>query len=243
MMDRSFLSQPEVIAASRKFVCIRLATYESAEEAAVMSRIFVGRGGRLENTVFALLTPDGQTPLSRTGRSPDFAFRDTTEMVSAMQRIASQYTPRVTAPDVPVMANLRVALDVAACDHLPLVVLSSDDLRSRVASLVWSDAIIGRAIYAVASGTDSMSAISGAAGKTGLLVVKPDVYGLKGTLVAAVSPSRPDQLAVALSDALPQRDMAREHIAEGRAQGIRWHFEIPVTDPQGNPDGTPRFGP
>ena len=40
-MDKSFLSQSEVIAASRKFVCIRLATYENAEEAKFLKSISV----------------------------------------------------------------------------------------------------------------------------------------------------------------------------------------------------------
>ena len=49
-MDRSFLSDAAVIASSRKFVCIRLATYESESEAKILKSIFLGRSGDLENT-------------------------------------------------------------------------------------------------------------------------------------------------------------------------------------------------
>ena len=72
-MDRSFLADKDVISASRKFVCIRLATYENAEENEVLKGFFA-RGGNLENTVFTLLTPDGKTKLVTAGRSPVWAF-------------------------------------------------------------------------------------------------------------------------------------------------------------------------
>ena len=35
-MDRSYLSQQDVIAASRPFICVRLTTYESKEEGAFL---------------------------------------------------------------------------------------------------------------------------------------------------------------------------------------------------------------
>ena len=42
-MDRSFLSRPEVIAASEAFVCVRLTSYENADEMAFLKDMFVGR--------------------------------------------------------------------------------------------------------------------------------------------------------------------------------------------------------
>lgn len=49
---------------------MRLATYENKEEGAFLESVFTGRSGKLENTVFALLEPDGKTRLSRAGRGP-----------------------------------------------------------------------------------------------------------------------------------------------------------------------------
>ena len=72
-MDRSFLTDKDVVAASRKFVCIRLATYEDAAENEVLKGIFAMRG-TLQNTVFGILTPDGKTHIVRSGRSPAWAF-------------------------------------------------------------------------------------------------------------------------------------------------------------------------
>ena len=82
-MDGSFLSDADVVAASRKFVCIRLSTYEDAEEAEFLRSIYVGRSGDLENTVFAILSPDGKrTPrqiiaaLNESNISEDEPFDD-----------------------------------------------------------------------------------------------------------------------------------------------------------------------
>ena len=72
-MDRSFLADKDVIAASKKFVCIRLATYEDARENEVLKGVFAP-GGVLQNTVFSLMSPDGRTSLVRAGRSPAWAF-------------------------------------------------------------------------------------------------------------------------------------------------------------------------
>ena len=92
-MDRSFLSQPAVIAASRRFVCIRLATYEDKEEADYLVQVFRGRLGTLENTVFAILSPDGKKYLARPGRGPNFAFANSKDMAEQMRGMAAQYKP------------------------------------------------------------------------------------------------------------------------------------------------------
>ena len=50
-MDRSFLADKDVIAASRKFVCIRLATFENAEENEVLKGFL--RVGGISRTLFS----------------------------------------------------------------------------------------------------------------------------------------------------------------------------------------------
>ena len=70
-MDRSFLSRAEVIASSRNFVCIRLASYEDETEKAFVSQ-FVR--GDVANTAFAILSPDAK-PAMR-GRGPGRGPRD-----------------------------------------------------------------------------------------------------------------------------------------------------------------------
>ena len=129
-MDRSFLSDKGIIRASREFVCARLATYESKEEAEYLSRIFRGRSGQLENTVFCIMSPDGKDKLVRSGRSPGWSFPGEEEqaardMEKKMDDISSRYpvkrTSKTALPALPVLPNVRLALNVAACDNLPLV--------------------------------------------------------------------------------------------------------------------------
>src|ERR1044071_3836701 len=102
-MDRRFLLQKEVIEASRDFVCIRLATYEDKEEADYLVKVFPGRTGLLENTVFTMLSPDARRYLTRSGRSPDWAFGDATSMARQMRAFAKDYKPAEAARLLPAM--------------------------------------------------------------------------------------------------------------------------------------------
>src|SRR5260221_5829452 len=160
-MDRSFLSQPEVIAAARDFVCVRLTTYENEAEGAFLKSFNVTRSGELENTVFTILAADGKKQLVRASRSIRQSFRDAADMAATMKRIVGESPSKATArdelPALPLVANVRLAVDVAACDGLPLAVIHAPDeltrqrVREQLAALVWSDEFVGRFIYVEAS--------------------------------------------------------------------------------------------
>jgi hypothetical protein len=189
-MDRSFLSDPKVVAASRAFVCIRLATYENADEARFLEEIFRGRSGELENTVFSILAPDGKA-LVRSGRSPHMTFRGLDEaaaidaMAKEMTRLAARYEPKEGALDhrpLPACADLRRGLNIAACDLLPLVVVADPSLESALAKLAWSDAFRGRFAYARA---DATAKVAGVKAGDGLSVVAPDAYGVTAKMLAS----------------------------------------------------------
>src|SRR4051812_12849927 len=123
-MDRSFLSQPEVIEASRQFVCVRLTTYEDQAEMDFMKSIGHTRSGEVENSMFTVLGPDGQEPVVRADRSMRRAYRDAKEMAAGMAKLIGEYKPKATPASLPVIRDVRLALDVAAADGQPLVVLS-----------------------------------------------------------------------------------------------------------------------
>ena len=131
---------------------MRLATYEDAEEAKLLRKIYTGRSGGLENTVFAILSPDGERELVRSGRSPHFSFRSASDMASAMKRISQQYAAKDSDHDkaLPTMATVRLALNVAACDRQPLIVVQGENetqrkaLEDRLATIAWSDEFIGQ---------------------------------------------------------------------------------------------------
>lgn len=237
-MDRSFLSQKDVIEASRDFVCIRLATYESAAEAKVLKSIWVSRDGDIKNTTFAILSPDGRRLLTDAGRGPDWALGrgGAAEQAQQMTRIAREFRTSKSPAALPTCADLRRALNIAACDMQPLVVAIGKPgepwIAKSLAKLAWNDDFIGRFVWATAS-RDELDAIDGVGAKDKLIVVQPDDYGLTGTVIAR-SASRPTAIAKALRAGLDafrvgEKD-SRRHIRRGQRTDKQWKPAIEVTD-------------
>ncbi|MDA1013309.1 MAG: thioredoxin family protein [Planctomycetota bacterium] len=246
------MSQANVIQASRRFVCIRLATYEDAEEAKILKSVFTGRSGELENTVFSILSPDGKRGLVRSGRSPQFAFSGAPQfaarqMASSMNRIAEQYQAKAGSnnnSELPKLKDFRLGLNVAACDNQPLVVVVGNDaattakLERQLAAFAWSDEFIGQFIYAATSKpADLKQALKQKAEiKAGYLVIQPGRFGMTGEILSEIPQ---DTAAADLRDALNLSvvlhqkfaKQTRTHIAEGRRSGVDWKTAIPVTDP------------
>src|SRR5947209_13997328 len=148
-MDRSFLPQSQVVATSREFVCVRLATYEDPVEAKFTRALVRTGSGELENTAFCLLGPDGKKKLSRSGRGTEHLYADAAAMAADMKRVAGGFEPKAVPGSLPLVANPRLALDVASADGLPLVVAIGKDLATRqrivdrLAKLAWADEFIG----------------------------------------------------------------------------------------------------
>jgi hypothetical protein len=244
-MDRSFLSQPEVITASRKFVCVRLTTYENKEEGDFLKSFHVTRSGELENTVFTLLSPDGTRQLARAARSARQTFGDAARMATTMNRIAGQYEARAAGgppPELPKVANVRLAIDVAACDNQPLVVLFGPDdvarrqLEDRVRLLAWSEPFLGQFVYVAATDAKELAAVTGVKPEAGVLVVQSDRFGLKGTVLrqAAVTASVAELTRTLKEGAELYRGEPKSfgsHVREGHQLGVFWHTQIEVTDP------------
>lgn len=234
-MDRSFLSQPEVVRASRRYVCIRLATYENASEINVLSKIFLGGSGQVENTTFALLSPDATQLLARPGRAPQFAFRDAGEMARGMDALASYYPPRGKPTRLPAVRSLRLALNVAACDNLPLIAAIGDGeerqrLENRLAELAWQPELSGRAIFTVDSTEAALRCLGSR--QSGYLIVQPGTYGQDGRVLAHVgADAGVVELRRLLAQFQPGHKDPREHVRQGQERGIYWQTAVPVTDP------------
>ena len=245
-----------MIAASRRFVCARLLTYESAEEEAFLEGLFRGRSGDLENTTFAILAPDGTTRLSRTGRGPGMVFGrggDAAKTMAAeMQRIAKKHPGRKNALDgapLPRIVDVRRAINVAACDNLPLVIVVAKDvaeqrtLEARLAPLAWHDANMGRFLYVSTTDRKELAPLGKVKPGSGYVLVQPDAYGRKGERLVQVPASA---TAKTLQAALTRAGKAyqpldkshhREHVRDGKREGVHWETEIPVTDPGRPPHG------
>ncbi len=256
-MDRSFLADKDVVSASRKFVCIRLATYENAEENEVLKG-FYARGGNLENTVFALLTPDGKTKLVAAGRSPVWAFGGVAglgvnaqpeepikKMGQTMEAIALAYPGKGKAakgfPPLPYLADLRLALNVTAADRQPLVVVYSKSAEQRkkmeqeLSKVAWSDQFIGEAQYVAASDASEFKAVKNFKATSGCVVVQPGTFGLTGEVIEVIDGKMTasklvETLAKALNKHKPSTLTYDQHRQMGARAGARWKSATPNTD-------------
>lgn len=239
-MDRSFLSDRAVVEASRSFVCARLLTFEDVEEAALMSRLLPGRDP--VNTVFTILDPSGREPLVRPGRSPRRRYASGAELAADMKRLAARYPgEEQVRPDqlgLPLLTDVRRALNVTECDAQQLVVLRGSDaalqpLLDELVRCCWSAELIGRFLYVRADDATDWDTIAGAgdAPAIGLLLVQTDRYGLTGRVVGAAEPgiSAP-RLQALLRDAAaafsPAPVDTRKRRRQGRRAGVRWEAEV-----------------
>lgn len=208
-----------------------------------MKSLFVGRSGNLENTVFAILRPDGKGVLAAADRSPRHHFADARELAETMNRLARPYaaSERGGPRPLPLLPTVRLALNTAACDNRPLAVIFSGDveirkrLEDRLASLAWSDGHVGRFAFAAAGSFQELSAVRGVPNRPGLFVIQPDQFGQTGTLLAqADANASREQLSAVLTRGKvlhQQRDKTEAHVKEGHRLRVFWETTIPVTDP------------
>lgn len=241
-MDRSYWSDQEVVKASRQFVCARLITFEDGDEARLMKRIWGSR--RPVNTAFAIMDPFGRKTLTRTGRSPSMMFDDAGALAAKMTEIAERHPPKgkVEPKDLglPILEDVRIALNVTECDAQQLVVIRGgvkqvEQLRKRLTALCWSKELIGRFLYAVADENTDWSTLDGAdkAPQAGVLVVKSDTYGLTGKVVAAAKATATteelgDLLTKAAAAHKPKSVDTRRLRRQGKRKGLKWQSELPT---------------
>jgi hypothetical protein len=238
-MDRSFLSDKQVVAASRDFVCARLISFEDGEEAKLMQRLW---GSAQVNTVFALLDPAGARTLSRVGRTPRGPFADAAALAAEMRAITKQFPARKGADGklaLPLLEDVRVALNVTECDAQQLVVLRGDakklaKLERALTALAWSEPFVGRFLYARGDDETDWSVIDGVdkAPAGGLLIIRSERFGLTGKVIASLPASaRGEQLEKAMRDAVashqPKPVDTRQVRRDGRRSGVRWQAELP----------------
>jgi hypothetical protein len=242
-MDRSFLFQPQVIAASRNFVCVRLATYEDESEAVFLKAFTSTKSGELENSVFGILAPDGQQKLIRSGRGPKQAFAGPAEMAETMKKIAAKYPGnRAEGPmALPLVANVKLGVNVAAADNQLLVIVvgkvaaARKPLEDKLAALVWDDEFVGRFVFASGTTAD-LAMLEGKKLDAGLLIVEPEQFGRRAKVVLGVTAdASPVRIATELRNAVaqfkPTEKTFMNHVRFGQSQGVFWEPRIPVTDP------------
>ncbi|MBO10630.1 MAG: hypothetical protein CMJ68_07710 [Planctomycetaceae bacterium] len=243
-MDRSFLSNKQLIKISREFVCIRTATYEDKREAGFLKWAFLrSPTEELRNFGYCILSPDGKRKLRRSVRGPNYLYPNSGAMVADLQRIARQFSPKTTTssprPAVPRMKTVRLGINVASCDGLPGVVVFGkdrrevDELNSKLSGVIWEESLAGKFIYASTTKPDDLKIVDGAGAKTGILVVEPDVYGMKGRLLRRIDVSVSERdlkkNLIDAADRFTRRPKSHGlHVRNGRRDGRSWKTEVPV---------------
>ncbi len=233
-------------------------TYENAAEGALLKDLYSGRNDNLENTVFAMLGPDGKKRLTMTGRSPNSVYGSGSEsaatMARAMKRHARRYgkssdtkstLTRSTeqSPAVPTVANLRLALNVASCENRPLVIVFHQEARSRrqletnLGEVVWKKMLVGRSEYVVVDDPKELATIAQLRNnpKPGIYVVRPSTFGDRGRLIASIATDHKGaelakELDAAFSKYRPREKSRGTHVATGQEIGVKWETQTPITD-------------
>ena len=230
-----------MIDASRAFICIRPATYENAVEAKYLEAIFRGRAGTLENTVFAILSPDAKTYLTRPSRSPQMNFRTPEAMATAMKEMVTKYPAKGVPSGIPALENFRLSLNVASADSMPLVVAVGGG-EATLTKLAWTPELLGKWAYAPVA-TEADLKLAGVVAKPGIYALEPDTYGQKATILAHW-PLNTDTTTIikGLQDVQKKHNgagkIANEHIDTGIQKGVLWKSLLPNTDPNGPPPRT-----
>lgn len=239
----------DVVEASRNFVCIRLATYESQKEADYMAKLYTGKSGEVENTTFVILAPDGETKLTRAGRGPFVAYRNGSSMAKGLDRIAKKYKVKSSGTDVelPYADTARLGLNLAAADNQPLVVVYAEDsqasnsIEAKLVPLAWKEPAVGKFVFAKSSEALDLKSIKGFNSDeielNCILLIEPDKFGQKGTLVARLDQSANQEtieakLAEVSKNYRRIKKDHRSHVKAGIDQGVTWTSKIKVTDAQ-----------
>ena len=207
--------------------------------------------GRFANTAFCLLSPDGKTQLSRSGRAPWMSFsrvgprigdEELTEAtVKAMTRIANRYRPQgdSSTPVAQDFHSFRQALNVASGDQRLLLYVaahesSQNGIRETLSQVMGRSNIVGR-FHVDFMGKEDQNwseVVQGSKGKSkrGLFIIQAGQFGQEGQVVKQLSSdASADKIASALLAANTQfakketRKDYGQHVAEGRRKGI--YFE------------------
>jgi len=240
LMDRSYLSDQAVVSASRAFICVRLVTYEDADEMEFMKSTYLFRTPT-KNSLFAILDPTAREHLVAPGRSMKNTFKDAAEMARRMKEISREY-PRAkkSAPSklgLPYLKDVRVAMNVAACDAQRLLVLYAESkaerkkLETLLLPLAWNADLMGKLLFATTSDVKDLARIEGHSETAGLMVIEPDAYGLEARQVAFVKlgTKTADALRTLIEAAeaneVGSKD-SRRHIGKGRREGVHWEHAV-----------------
>lgn len=228
-------SDPDVIKASRKFICVRIDSYESEESQKIVRSHL---GGRFENTAFCVIAPDGKERLTRSGRGPQHIYRDFNDIAA----IADRYKSRGDILDsrIPDFNSFALALNVSSADQKILLLIAGDEdeiaaAGKRIRSVVWNKNVMGRFNYDFESdGSSWTDPLSSKSKGSGFYLIRPGEFGLEGQIVKSL-PLNASNSHLLQAMVVANRDYAKStkkkvyssHVVEGRRQGKRIEMAMP----------------
>jgi len=254
----------EFIVASRKFVCIRIETFENKESEAIVRELL---NGRFANTAFTIFDPDGKRRLTRSGRSPTAVIRsrggrkddpneevDDKAVIREMNKIAKRFEP--VEEDSPAVLqdfhSFRQALNVASADQRLLVFVNlKEEDRARAQdnfSRVFSDTdIVGKFHLNFADPKvdgDWAESIKGDTSSPGIFIIRSGTFGQDGVVMQklpkTLSVEELKSAMVLANDEysiMETRKTYSQHVMAGKRAGI--HFENEISS-DGTSDGRKR---
>ena len=228
-------SDPDVIKASRKFICVRIDSYESEENQKIVRSHL---GGRFENTAFCVIAPDGEERLTRSGRGPQHISRDFDDIVA----IADRYKSRgdILNSHIQDFNSFALALNVSSADQKILLLIAGDEdeivaAGKRIRSVVWNKNVMGRFNYDFESDSSSWTGpLSSKSKGSGFHLIRPGEFGLEGQIVMSLSLNASNSNLLKAM-VVANRDYAKStkkkvyssHVVEGRRQGKRIEMAVP----------------
>ncbi len=247
----------DFIKASRKFVCIRIETFESKDTEEKVRALL---NGAFANTAFCIFDPTGEERLTRSGRGPSQSLATRGRrgqqaesgddvMIERMNRIAGNYQAVGKAEDAILQDfnSFRQALNVASADQRLLVLVdvgkvdvendSRKQVESKLQKVFANDEIKGKFhLKFTNQETDKnwSKVIKGVTSKPAIHIVRSGTFGLEGTAMDQLPLSASaDEIKQAMLKSnekfasLEKRKTYSEHVKAGRRQRIYFENEIP----------------
>lgn len=193
----------------------------------------------LRNTVFALLDPSGTKSLvRRTGRSPDQVFGGVDSFVKALNDLPNQFEKKESLNGLPLIPNLRLALNIAACDALPLVALlrqSSSELFDKDNNLVLSKAYklrSSQAHFVLINDSSALEKFPGYVSGKDVYVLQPNTFGTTAKVIYSFINKDFSSLHYKseLAKGVFKKSNDHAHVREGKRKNIKWETQTPRTD-------------
>lgn len=250
-------SKEDFLKVSRKFVCIRIETFENkAAEKQVRALL----NGRYANTAFCIFDPQGKQRLTRSGRGPSTAMGtrgrnsepvDDSAIIRQMHQIATQFSPKGDQSDAVLQDfhSFRQALNVASADQRLLVVVSNKgkhnhDAENNLKQVFDDPEITGKFhLNFLDAKTDKnwSKAIKGKTSSVGIFIIRSGTFGQDGLVVDRMPLSASvDDIKSAMVKAnekfakTESRKKYAQHVQAGKRNGI--HFENEISR-EGTSDG------